>query len=66
MESFSLICPYLAFPYQQAEKLMVEDAACIPLWFGQNLVLIKPFVKGYRPNALGLPMLSKVSLDLPK
>ena len=30
--------------YQQAEQKMVDDAACLPLWFGQNYILIKPYV----------------------
>jgi oligopeptide transport system substrate-binding protein len=49
--------------YQQAEQLIVDDAACLPLWFGENYVLIKPFVKGYSINALGLPVLRNVHLD---
>ncbi len=50
--------------YQQAEQKLVEDAACLPLWFGQNYVLVKPYVKGYDLNPLGIPMLNKVSIDL--
>jgi oligopeptide transport system substrate-binding protein len=52
--------------YQQAEQLIVDDAACLPLWFGENYVLIKPFVKGYSINALGLPVLRNVYLDFQK
>lgn len=36
--------------YQQAEQLLVEDVACLPLWFGQNYVLVKPYVTGYNLN----------------
>jgi len=49
--------------YQQAEQLMVEDAACIPLAFGRNYVLIKPYVKGYELNPLGFAMLNRVSIE---
>jgi len=49
--------------YQQAEQLMVEDAACIPLCFGRNYVLIKPYVKGYESNPLGFAMLNGVSIE---
>jgi len=49
--------------YQQAEQLMVEDAACIPLCFGRNYVLIKPYVKGYELNPLGFAMLNGVSIE---
>ena len=34
--------------YQEAEKIIVNDAAWVPLWFaGERHVLIKPYVKGY-------------------
>jgi len=46
--------------YQQAEQLLVEDAACLPLWFGQNYILVKPYVEGYRLNPLGFAMLNEV------
>jgi len=49
--------------YQQAEQKLVEDAACLPLWFGQNYILIKPYVKGFTLNPLGFPMLNSVSVE---
>jgi oligopeptide transport system substrate-binding protein len=49
--------------YQQAEQKMVTEAACLPLWFGQNYILVKPYVKGYEPNPLGIPMLNKVYIE---
>jgi len=48
--------------YQQAEQRIVDDAACLPLWFGQNYILVKPYVEGYHLNPLGLPMLNGVSV----
>jgi oligopeptide transport system substrate-binding protein len=48
--------------YQQAEQKLVEDAVCIPLWFEQNYVLIKPYVEGYNLNPMGYVMLNKVSV----
>jgi oligopeptide transport system substrate-binding protein len=48
--------------YQQAEQLMVEDAACLPLCFGKNYVLIKPYVEGYKLNPMGFAMLNEVSV----
>jgi len=34
--------------YQEAEEIIVNDAAWVPLWFaGERHVLIKPYVKGY-------------------
>lgn len=49
--------------YQEAEQKLVEDAACIPLWFGKNYILVKPYVRGYSLNALGLPYLNSVYLE---
>ncbi len=49
--------------YQQAEQLLVEDAACLPLWFGQNYVLVRPYVDGYELNPSGFAMLNKVSIE---
>jgi len=49
--------------YQQAEQLLVDDAACIPLWFGQNYILVKPYVIGYHLNPSGLAMLNEVSVE---
>ena len=49
--------------YQQAEQMLVEDVACLPLWFGQNYILVKPYVSGYNLNAQGLAMLSSVSIE---
>ena len=49
--------------YQQAEQKMVEDAACLPLFFGQNYTLIKPYIKEYPVNPMGFAMLNKVSIE---
>ncbi len=49
--------------YQQAEQLVVDDASCLPLWFGINYILVKPYVKGYELKPLGVPDLSKVYLE---
>ncbi len=48
--------------YQQAEQKLVADAAALPLWFGQNFTLVKPYIKGYNLNPLGAVMLNKVSI----
>jgi len=49
--------------YQQAEQKLVTDAVCIPLWFGQNYILIKPHIRGYNLNPLGFAMLNQVYID---
>jgi oligopeptide transport system substrate-binding protein len=49
--------------YQQAEQILVGDAACLPLWSGKSYTLVKPYVKGYALNALGLVNLVAVSIQ---
>jgi len=49
--------------YQQAEQKLVEDAACLPLYFGQSYIMVKPYVKGYNLNPLGFVRLSEVSVE---
>ena len=49
--------------YQQAEQKLVDDAACLPLWFGKNYILTKPYIKGYNLNPLGFSMLNSVSVE---
>ena len=51
--------------YRQAEENLVEDAACLPLWFGENYVLVKPYVEGYELNYLGMPTLVDTAINLP-
>jgi oligopeptide transport system substrate-binding protein len=49
--------------YQQAEQKLVEDAACLPLYFGQSYIMVKPYVQGYNLNPIGFVRLSEVSLE---
>jgi len=49
--------------YRQAEEMLVSDAAALPLWFGRNYLLVKPYVKGYKPNPLGSVRLNLVSVE---
>lgn len=49
--------------YQEAEQKLVDDAACLPLWFGKNYTLIKPYVKGYNMSPLGFVTLNRVSVE---
>ena len=48
--------------YRQVEQALVDDAACLPLWSGQNYILVKPYVQGYELNPMGFAMLNKVSI----
>jgi oligopeptide transport system substrate-binding protein len=49
--------------YQQIEQILVDDAACLPLWFGKNYVLTKPNVTDYKPTPMGFVKLNKVSVS---
>jgi len=49
--------------YRQAEQLIVSDAACVPLWFSMNYVLVKPYVRDYTLSPLGIPQLADVWMD---
>jgi len=49
--------------YQQAEQKLVEDGACLPLYFGQSYILVKPYVRGYNLNPLGFSQLDEVSVE---
>lgn len=49
--------------YQQAEQKIVDDAAVIPLWFGKNYTLVRPYVKGFSLNALGYVELNNVTVE---
>jgi oligopeptide transport system substrate-binding protein len=49
--------------YQQAEQKMVDEAACLPLWFGKSYLLVKPYVKNYRLDVQGIPTLKEVYIN---
>ncbi len=49
--------------YQQAEQILVNDAACIPLWTGKNMQVVQSYVKGYSMNALGEVALNEVYIQ---
>lgn len=48
--------------YQQADKIMIEDAPVVPLWYDKVVWLVQPGVKGFTPNALNLLELRRVKL----
>ena len=49
--------------YQQVEQMLVDDAACLPLWFDKNYILVKPDVQGYEFNPMGFAWLNLVSIQ---
>ena len=49
--------------YDEAQRILTEiDAAMIPLFASTQNLLIKPYVKGFRMNAMELMYLKKVRL----
>ncbi len=50
--------------YHQAEQMIVNDAAWLPRWFsGEQYVLIKPHVSGYRLTPMIVPKLKEVAIQ---
>jgi oligopeptide transport system substrate-binding protein len=49
--------------YQQAEQIVVQDAAVLPLLNGRAYMLVKPYVKNYVLSPLGYPLLNLVSVQ---
>jgi oligopeptide transport system substrate-binding protein len=50
---------------QQAEKLVLDDAACAPLVFGARTYLINPAVKNWEPAPLGIHRYQLIELKAP-
>ncbi len=48
--------------YRQAERIVVDDAPCLPLWHGVNHILVRESVTGYVLNPVGIPDLSNVQV----
>jgi len=49
--------------YQQIEQELVDDAACLPLFFFTNRVLVKPYVKGFVPAPMPISWLRYIYLE---
>ena len=50
--------------YNQAEQLIVDDAAWVPTWFtGEQYALVKPYLKGYRLTPMTVPRLQEVRIE---
>jgi oligopeptide transport system substrate-binding protein len=49
--------------YQEAEKIIVDQAPVMPLWFGKNYTLVNHRVHNYDIDPLGVPKLNLVTLD---
>lgn len=49
--------------YHQAEKLLIQDAACLPLYFPIDYVLVKPYVKNFVGTSMPIPWLKYVQVE---
>jgi ABC-type oligopeptide transport system substrate-binding subunit len=49
--------------YQQAEQLIIDDAAWLPLWHTKSYVLVSQRVKGYKVPPFVIPILKDVSIE---
>jgi oligopeptide transport system substrate-binding protein len=49
--------------YQEAEQMIVDDAACLPLFFDVDYMLVKPYVKNLPLTPLWIPKLRYVSIE---
>lgn len=49
--------------YSKAEQIAVTDAAWVPTTFAKSLWLVKPYVKGFRYNAMGIMPLNQVTVS---
>ena len=49
--------------YRQAEEILRDEAAAIPLYFGRNFMLVKPYVQGFSLDPQRGFLLSQASLE---
>ncbi len=49
--------------YRQIDRMLVEDAIWIPLYFSVAHEVVKPYVQGYEPTRTVVPNLRYVSID---
>lgn len=50
--------------YNRAEEMILREAPWVPLWYsGDRFILVKPYVKGYKPTPLIVPKLKDVSIE---
>src|SRR2546425_813120 len=49
--------------YQEAEKIIVDDAPWVPLFYGQDSVLVKPYVKNFVNAPFVIPRMRYVTIE---
>ena len=46
--------------YKQMDRIIIEDAPVVPLWYDEVIRLVQPNVTGFEPNGLNLLELRRV------
>jgi oligopeptide transport system substrate-binding protein len=49
--------------YQDAEQIILDDAAWVPLYYGRDHFVVKPYVKGFDPVPIVIPQLRYVKIE---
>lgn len=49
--------------YQQAEQIILSEAPWVPLYFGKDHYVVKPYVKGYDPLPIIIPHLRYITIQ---
>lgn len=49
--------------YQQMDRMILQDAPVVPLWYDEVIHLVQPFVRNFKPNALNLLELRRVRFN---
>lgn len=49
--------------YRRMDKMVMDDAPVIPLWYDMAIHLVQPAIRGFRPNALNLLELRRARRD---
>jgi len=49
--------------YQEAEEIIVREAPFFPLYYGRRHLLIKPWIRNYRPNVIGALTWKDIIID---
>jgi oligopeptide transport system substrate-binding protein len=48
--------------YQEAERILLQEAPWVPLFYGRDHIVVKPYVQGFDPQAIVIPRLRYVTL----
>lgn len=49
--------------YREADRLLVEQVALVPMGHGRSTFLVKPYVRGFAPSAFRWPSLREVVIE---